>query len=302
MLDKHDTGEVMAGSLKKCFIVSPIGADGSDIRIAADFFREDVVRAALSADFTIKRADDYSEAGNITSQVIQAIANADLIVADLTGRNANVYYELGVAHSYKIHVVPMISDVEPLPIPFDNYMERTISYSLKTVETRKRAQERLAATVKATLDAPVSNPVTTALGLEKVAASGDDPGQLMVAITNQLAVLARRLESQEAQMKVLTHSLLPQPYWGSRSSQDGGLFGQESQLPGRNALARGRTDFLTGTETAGPGLLASLLSDDKVSPAREPESDTPGFRPQPAPGLRVQATPGFGGQPKDKKK
>jgi hypothetical protein len=36
--------------------------------------------------------------GNITGQVIQAIVSADLIVADLTGKNANVYYEIGVAH------------------------------------------------------------------------------------------------------------------------------------------------------------------------------------------------------------
>jgi hypothetical protein len=39
----------------------------------------------LGTDFEVKRADDYNKAGNIKGQVIQAIANADLIVADLTG-------------------------------------------------------------------------------------------------------------------------------------------------------------------------------------------------------------------------
>jgi hypothetical protein len=105
---------------KKCFVISPIGDADSDIRIAADFFREDIVAAGLSGDFEAKRADDYSAVGNITSQVIEAINEADLIVADLTGRNANVYYELGVAQSYTKHVMPMINMDDPNPIPFDN--------------------------------------------------------------------------------------------------------------------------------------------------------------------------------------
>ena len=99
---------------KQCVVISPIGSEDSDIRIAADFFLEDIVRAALSDEYEIKRADYYTKVGSITTQVIQAIFKADLIVADLSRRNPNVYYELGVAHSYKRHVVPMkdVADTE----------------------------------------------------------------------------------------------------------------------------------------------------------------------------------------------
>jgi hypothetical protein len=182
-------------SLKKCFVISPIGDADSDIRIAADFFLEDIVKAALNDRFVVTRADMYSNVGNITNQVIEAIHEADLIVADLTGRNANVYYELGVAHTFGRHVVPMITLGEPA-IPFDNYAERTISFSLKTVQSKATARSELVAAVKATLNKPVSNPVTNALGLAK-AASGDDTQQLIANLVNQVATLGRRVEEHD---------------------------------------------------------------------------------------------------------
>jgi nucleoside 2-deoxyribosyltransferase len=157
----------------------------------------------LGTDFEVKRADDYNKAGNITSQVIQAIANADLIVADLTDRNANVYYELGVAHSYKKHVVPMISGDDPQDIPFDNYAERAIRYSLKTVELRNAAKGRLSAMVQETLNEPVSNPVTTALGLEKAAASGDSTEQLIKTLVDRVVDLTGRMDKHERQLQAM---------------------------------------------------------------------------------------------------
>jgi hypothetical protein len=180
---------------KKCFLISPLGPADSPTRIAADFFREDIVRAALAVEFEVKRADDYNQAGNITSQVIQAIASADLIVADLTKKNANVYYELGVAHSYKRHVVPVKNgDDDPEVLPFDNYTERTLFYSMKTVELRNSAKEVLKKMVQETLSRPVSNPVTTALGLEKAAADGDDSKLLIANVADQVASLNRQVE------------------------------------------------------------------------------------------------------------
>src|SRR5687768_588982 len=117
---------------KKCFVISPIGSAGSEVRVAADFFRYEIVESALS-DFKVDRADDFSKVDQITNQIIQAIVEADIIVADLTGPNANVFYELGVAHSYKKHVIPMITEGQS--IPFDNLAVRTINYSLASYQS-----------------------------------------------------------------------------------------------------------------------------------------------------------------------
>ena len=68
---------------KLCFVISPIGAEGTAERNAADWFLE-IVRAALGADYLIERADDHKKSGLITTQIIALIERADLIVADLT--------------------------------------------------------------------------------------------------------------------------------------------------------------------------------------------------------------------------
>jgi hypothetical protein len=48
---------------------------------------------------TLRRADSLAKPGNVIEHVWEEIYNADLIVADLTGANANVFYELGLAHA-----------------------------------------------------------------------------------------------------------------------------------------------------------------------------------------------------------
>lgn len=198
---------------KHCFIIGPIGSPDSDIRNAADYFREDIVKATLGDQYEVKRADDYSSAGNITSQVIVAIKNADLIIADLTNRNANVYYELGVAHSYVKHVIPAINiDVDSSSLPFDNLTERTIHYSFKTVAARNAARQSLAVAVEETLKGDVSNPVTTALGLAKAAAEGDNTGQLLEQLVRSNNSLELRLETQARQIQELARNMgLRQP-------------------------------------------------------------------------------------------
>lgn len=62
----------------------------------------------------VTRADDEPEYQNILETIIQGISKADLIIADLTGKNANVYYELGIAHALSkptIQIAPSIDDI-----------------------------------------------------------------------------------------------------------------------------------------------------------------------------------------------
>jgi hypothetical protein len=48
---------------------------------------------------TSTRADDFFAANSIISDVWNAITDAKVLVADCTGRNPNVFYELGIAHT-----------------------------------------------------------------------------------------------------------------------------------------------------------------------------------------------------------
>jgi len=63
------------------------------------------------------RADELAEPGIITSQVIQHIVDDQLVIADLTERNPNVFYELALRHALRKPVVQIIHRGEA--IPFD---------------------------------------------------------------------------------------------------------------------------------------------------------------------------------------
>ena len=92
----------MADNPKRCFVISPIGATGSVERKHADMTLNAIIRPALSESGTtlnVKRGDESAEIGMITDHMIAEILESDLIVADLSFLNPNVFYELGIAHS-----------------------------------------------------------------------------------------------------------------------------------------------------------------------------------------------------------
>ena len=79
-----------------CFIISPIGETGSDIRTNADDLRDLIIQPALELfGFDIIRGDHRSEAGQIDVDVIRAVQESELCVIDLSLPNPNVYYEFG---------------------------------------------------------------------------------------------------------------------------------------------------------------------------------------------------------------
>jgi hypothetical protein len=66
---------------------------------------------------TIKRADQMPEPGMITNQIIQQLLTCDLVVADLAGSNANVFYELAIRHAARKPSIHLFLPQQK--IPFD---------------------------------------------------------------------------------------------------------------------------------------------------------------------------------------
>lgn len=125
---------------KDCFVISPIGEPGSDTRKRSDQILRHVIKPAVAdRGYTAIRADEIDKPGIITSQVIQRVVADPLVVADLTERNPNVFYELAVRHALKKPLVQLIKNGEA--IPFDVAGTRTIQvdhHDLDSVENAKR--------------------------------------------------------------------------------------------------------------------------------------------------------------------
>jgi len=110
---------------ERAFIIMQIGAKDSTERKRADEIYQYIIMPALrDVGLEPYRADQDPTPGAITPKFLSELLNARLIIADLTGRNPNVFYELGIAHSYLLPVISIADTASTLP--FDAKDERII--------------------------------------------------------------------------------------------------------------------------------------------------------------------------------
>jgi len=130
-LPRNDAGDVL-GKRRRCFVISPIGEEGSPVRAHADDVMEFIIKPALAKhDIEGVRSDQMAESGTITEQMFREIVSADVCVVVLTGFNPNVFYELAVAQSAARPVVILIE--KGLALPFDVKDLRCIQYEMVPV-------------------------------------------------------------------------------------------------------------------------------------------------------------------------
>lgn len=100
----------------RAFVVTRLGEEGSPERERADSVLDFVIAPAAGAvGLEIDRADLDARPGPITPRIVSGLLAARAIVCDLTGRNPNVYYELGLAHALNLPVVLLIDSHADLP-------------------------------------------------------------------------------------------------------------------------------------------------------------------------------------------
>src|SRR4051794_20171801 len=87
-----------------------------------------IAQPLAEAGFVVTRADDVNARQNVLADVVRGIAEADLVVADLTTSNANVFYELGLAHAMGVPTVLIAQQDSSEDIPFDLRQYRTEFY------------------------------------------------------------------------------------------------------------------------------------------------------------------------------
>jgi hypothetical protein len=151
-----------------------MGDLGSETRKRADAILKYVIEPPLSeCGYKAMRADKISEPGIITSQIITHIMNDPLVVADLTGHNPNVFYELAVRHAIKKPVVQLIQKGER--IPFDVSTTRTIQIDHQDLESVDEAKQELAKQIRAVEKDPskVDSPISIAVDLQLLKQSED---------------------------------------------------------------------------------------------------------------------------------
>lgn len=111
---------------KKCFIVTPIGKENDPIRRHMDGIIDAGIKPVLGNEYEISVAHRIYQPGSINKQVIKEIYEADLVIANLTGNNPNVMYEL--SFRYSLGKPTIVIAEKGTSLPFDVIDERTFFY------------------------------------------------------------------------------------------------------------------------------------------------------------------------------
>jgi hypothetical protein len=190
---------------KNCFVVSAFGATAEDQRRHKQVLRH-LIRKVLGDRFAVIRSDEIDEEGLITNQIIEHLLEDDLVVADLTGLNPNVFYEVAVRHAAQKPIVHLITVGED--IPFDVANMRAVPYALDDPDALEEAQEELARKVDAIEKADwiaASNPISVAREVSLLQGSEQPEaraaGDILAAVgelKDEVRALSRRVPAAEA--------------------------------------------------------------------------------------------------------
>ncbi|MEA2051755.1 MAG: hypothetical protein U9O90_02890 [Euryarchaeota archaeon] len=100
--------------MKKAFVIMPFNDE-----IANDVYKLCTKQVCKEFDLDVQRADEIFTPNPLLDDIVAAIEESAVIIADISGKNPNVFYELGVSHMLKRTQTIMITHEEYKSIPFD---------------------------------------------------------------------------------------------------------------------------------------------------------------------------------------
>lgn len=232
---------------KECFFIAPIGDDDSEIRKRSDEVRDWIVKPAAEAasSLTTVRADDVGEPGQITAQAVQHCLKAKAAVADLTGGNPNVYYELSVRHGALLPVVLIAEGGTELP--FDISQSRVIFFDHANLSSSNKAKESLRVQIEASLTGTPDNPISDGMRLAELQA-GNVEEQTLAVVLDRLQRLSHTTELIDRRLaRAEQNTMIARGIQGSVGTVRGRIV-----PPGGEAIQSRGTGFRIVTEDGEP--------------------------------------------------
>ena len=106
---------------------------------------EAIKRAVAGCALRCLRADNIWEEATVMQDIFNLIFRAQVIVVDFTGKNPNVMYETGIAHTLGKHVIPISQSIDD--VPFDMRHHRVLRY-LRNAEGLSKLSSDLGAKLR----------------------------------------------------------------------------------------------------------------------------------------------------------
>ncbi|WP_059008631.1 hypothetical protein [Streptomyces specialis] len=204
---------------RTCFVIGPIGdpyaAHGSSEREAYEhhlgIFEQVIAPACKRYGITAVRGDGIPHAGDINEQICRHVIECDLVIADVSGGNPNVMYELGLRH---ITGKPTIHIGEAGLLPFDIASIRTIRYQRARSHltgARKEIESALEVGLRDGFElltpARVLRGLQTIEGPSSAAESGDTEDEDSPGLLDDFVAIEVGLDEMTADMEAITKTI-----------------------------------------------------------------------------------------------
>lgn len=165
--------------VKKCFVITPIGEEGSQDRRSTDGIIKCAVAPVLEfLGYEVVVPHEIDEPGSITRHIIEHLLYSDIVIANLTGLNPNVMYELAVRHGANKPVVTIAE--QGTRLPFDVASDRVVFFNndpLGVHELKQTLQRAVNEALTGMPDNPIYRTVQHTMIKEAVIG---DPNQYIV--------------------------------------------------------------------------------------------------------------------------
>lgn len=98
-----------------CFVLMPFEPSFSDV------YEIGIKETCTTAGAYCERVDEQIFDGRILDRIYNQISKADFIIADMTGRNANVFYEVGYAHALGKRTILLTQKSDDIPFDLKHF-------------------------------------------------------------------------------------------------------------------------------------------------------------------------------------
>lgn len=127
---------------KNAFMIMPFSDEAAN-----EAYKHCIKPVCDEFNLNIRRSDEIFSTNPVYDDIITEIQNASVIIADLSGRNPNVFYELGISHNLKQNQTIMVTHDEFTDSPFDISHFRILHY-IDSIQGGDRFKQELRNTLK----------------------------------------------------------------------------------------------------------------------------------------------------------
>lgn len=212
--DTEDKGEREMPEIKEadfCFVIMPFG--GWYNQYYEDIFRPAIEEAGLIS----VRADSLYRPSPIVHDIWSYTKEAKVLLADLSGRNPNVLYELGLAHAIAKPAILVVESIDD--VPFDLRSLRILEYDKNAPNWGDVLKHKITQAIKETLKEPLKSIPSAFLEVDESKVSKKvSPQEKEIAEIKQELVLLRHevrdLSSMRTVEPVVMLNELTGAQWG----------------------------------------------------------------------------------------